>query len=153
MVDSVVLASGSSAHDALHAALSRVDDADIVVLHDVHRPLAPPSLVVAVLAAVRAGADAALPVVEVTETVKEVDDAGLIVRTVPRESLVQEQFPRAVRGALLRAAHRSCAAEDPLIPAGSGVVTVLGTPDSVPVHDARDLEFAAAVRAVRAARG
>jgi len=42
------------------------DGTEIVVLHDPHVPLAPPSLVVAVVAAVRAGADAAVPVVEVT---------------------------------------------------------------------------------------
>ena len=56
----------------------------------------------AVVAAVRAGADAAVPVVEVTETVKEVDADGRIVRTVPRDALVQLQYPAG--GAALGAA-------------------------------------------------
>ncbi len=79
------------------SSASFVDGVEIVVLHDPHRPLAPASLVTAVVAAVRAGADAAVPVVEVTETVKEVDADGRIVRTVPRDELVQLQYPRAVR--------------------------------------------------------
>jgi 2-C-methyl-D-erythritol 4-phosphate cytidylyltransferase len=120
--------------------LSAVDGADVLVLHDAHRPLAPAALVVAVVAAVRAGADAAVPVIEVNETVEEVD-AGRIVRTVPRESLLQVQFPRAVRAG----------AVDPerLIAVGARVVTVAGAADAFPVRDEHDLQLAAAVLAVR----
>jgi 2-C-methyl-D-erythritol 4-phosphate cytidylyltransferase len=150
VVVSVILANGSSAHDSLHAALDRVADADVVVLHDVHRPLAPSALVVAVVDAVRAGADAAVPVVEVTETVKEVDGSGRIVRTVSRESLRQVQFPQAVRGPVLAAAHRSCRPSDPLIPPAARIVTVPGAPDAFAVTTPQDLELAAAVLAARA---
>lgn len=143
----VVLA--APGHGGFHAALAEVSAYEVVVLHDAHRPLAPPELVARVVAAVAAGADAAVPVVEVTETVKEVDPAGRIVRTVPRETLVQVQTPQAVRTALLLAAHRSCRPEDPLLPAAARVVTVPGAPDGFPVRDAHDLALAAAVLAVR----
>ena len=128
--------------DRVDLALPAADGVDLVVLHDARRPLAPAGLVVAVVAAVRAGADAAVPVVEVTETVKEVDPDGRIVRTVPRESLVQIQFPQAVRAAVL----------DPvqLIAAGARVVTVPGSADAFRVRDQQDLELAAAVLAARA---
>jgi 2-C-methyl-D-erythritol 4-phosphate cytidylyltransferase len=149
VVVSVVVAGGLSAHDCLHSVLSRVQGSDVVVLHDAHRPLAPAELVVRVVEAVAAGADAAVPVVEVTETVKEVDPAGRIVRTVPRESLVQIQFPQAVRTPVLVAAHRSCAPGDPLIPAGAAVRTVPGAPDAFRVSSPYDLELAAAVLATR----
>jgi 2-C-methyl-D-erythritol 4-phosphate cytidylyltransferase len=121
--------------------VSDVDGADIIVLHDPHRPLAPASLVRAVVAAVRAGADAAVPVVEVNETVKEVDAAGRIVRTVPREALVQLQHPRAVRASAL--------GPDGSVAPGARTVTVLGAADAFPVRDALDLELAAAVLAAR----
>ena len=149
VVVSVLVARGTSAHDSLHTALPALAGAELVVLHDAHRPLAPPELVVRVVDAVRSGADAAVPVVEVTETVKEVDAAGRIVRTVPREALVQVQTPQAVRVAVLVAAHRDCAPGDPLLPASARVVTVPGTPDAFAVRDGHDLALAAAVRAVR----
>jgi 2-C-methyl-D-erythritol 4-phosphate cytidylyltransferase len=149
VIDSVVVARGVSPHDSLHSALARVQAADVLVLHDAHRPLAPPSVVVRVFEAVLAGADAAVPVVEVTETVKEIDGTGRVVRTVPRETLVQVQFPQAVRVSVLVAAHRACAPGDPLIPAGAQVVTVPGAPDAFPVRDVRDLQLAAAVLAAR----
>jgi len=123
------------------SVLSEVDGAEVVVLHDPHRPLAPASLVTAVVAAVLAGADAAVPVVEVTETVKEVDAAGRIVRTVPRDELVQLQHPRAVRAGFLR--------PDGSLAPDARTVTVPGAADAFPVRDALDLELAAAVLAAR----
>ncbi len=120
---------------------SLVDGVEIVVLHDAHRPLAPAALVASVVAAVRAGADAAVPVVEVTETVKEVDAGGRIVRTVPRDELVQVQFPRAVRPAALR--------PDGSVAPDARTVTVTGAADAFPVRDELDLELAAAVLAAR----
>ena len=118
-----------------------MDRAQIVVLHDPHRPLAPASLVAAVVAAVRAGADVAVPAVEVTETVKEVDAAGRIVRTVPRDELVQLQYPRAVRAAALR--------PDGSVAPGVRTVTVPGAANAFPVRDALELSLAAAVLAAR----
>jgi 2-C-methyl-D-erythritol 4-phosphate cytidylyltransferase len=149
VVDSVLVARGVSLHDSLHAALPRVEEADVLVLHDAHRPLAPSAVVVRVVEAVLAGADAAVPVVEVTETVKAVDATGRIVRTVPRETLVQVQFPQAVRAPVLVAAHRACAAGDPLVPAAARVVTVPGAPDAFPVRSDHDRQLAAAVLAAR----
>jgi len=140
-----------SLHGSLHRVLPLLAGADVVVLHDAHRPLAPPELVVRAVAAVRAGADAALPVVEVTETVKQVDAGGRIVRTVPRETLVQLQTPQAVRGEVLAAAHRGCAPGDPLLPASIRVTTVPGAADAFPVRDGHDLQLAAAVLANREA--
>ena len=116
-------------------------DAELVVLHDPHRPLAPASLVAAVVAAVRAGADAAVPAVEVSETVKEVDPAGRIVRTLPRDELVQLQYPRAVRVAALR--------PDGSIAPGARTVVVPGAADAFGVRDALELSLAAAVLAAR----
>jgi 2-C-methyl-D-erythritol 4-phosphate cytidylyltransferase len=136
-------------HDGFHSALSQVEACRIVVLHDAHRPLAPPELVTRVVEAVRAGADAAVPVVEVTETVKEVGPTGRILRTVPRETLVQVQTPRAVRTSVLVAAHRACRPGDPLVPESARVVTVAGAADAFPVRDGHDLALAAAVLAAR----
>lgn len=136
-------------HAGLDAVLPQLEPYGIVVLHDAHRPLAPAELVTRVVEAVRAGAEVAVPVVEVTETVKEVDAGGRIVRTVPRETLVQVQTPQAVRTSVLLAAHRACRPGDPPVPAAARVVTVPGAADAFGVRDGHDLALAAAVLAVR----
>jgi 2-C-methyl-D-erythritol 4-phosphate cytidylyltransferase len=130
---------GSGVVDVVSVVRGPVVPVDGVLV--VHRPewaLASADLVAAVVAAVLAGADVAVPAVEVTETVKEVDTAGRIVRTVPREDLVRLQYPRA--GSLR---------PDGSIPPGARTVTVPGVPDAFPVRDGKDLQLAAAVLAAR----
>jgi 2-C-methyl-D-erythritol 4-phosphate cytidylyltransferase len=137
---------GSGVVDAVSVVRGPLSVVDPVVV--VHRPgwaLAPADLVTAVLAAIRAGADAAVPAVEVTETVKEVDAAGRIVRTVPREDLVRLQYPRAVRAEFLR--------PDGSIAPVARTVTVPGAADAFPVRDELDLQLAAAVLAARSSAG
>ena len=76
----------------------------IVVVHDAARPLVTDATIEAVIASARSGrsAIAALPV---TDTLKEVDDEGRIVRTVARDRLWRAQTPQAFPRALLDDAH------------------------------------------------
>jgi 2-C-methyl-D-erythritol 4-phosphate cytidylyltransferase len=154
----VVVDGAGTRHGSLHCGLAAVDGSvDVVVIHDACRPLAPAELVVRVLKAVYSGADAAIPVVEMTETVKELDADGRISRTVPRERLVRIQSPQAVRRELIVEAHRACG--DPvdeavlLAAAGSRLVTVDGDADAFPVVQATDLAYAEAVLGRRRAAG
>jgi 2-C-methyl-D-erythritol 4-phosphate cytidylyltransferase len=157
----VIVDGAATRHGSMHRGLAALSDrVEIVVVHDACRPLAPADLVVRVVTAVHAGADAAVPVVELTETVKELDPAGRIVRTVPREALVRLQTPQAVRRLLLEAAHADCAAADLaaddavlLAPPDARLVTVDGDGDAFPVIQAADLAVAAAVLARRHAAG
>jgi 2-C-methyl-D-erythritol 4-phosphate cytidylyltransferase len=80
------------------------DDCDIVVVHDGARPLASSELFESVIEAVLAGADAAIPGVSVTDTIKQIDD-GCVVGTLDRDDLVAVQTPQAFRAAVLRRAH------------------------------------------------
>jgi 2-C-methyl-D-erythritol 4-phosphate cytidylyltransferase len=157
----VVVDGDRTRHGSLHRAVAALDPrVEIVVVHEVSRPLAPADLVVRVLAAIQRGADIAVPVVEVSETVKELDSAGRIARTVPRESLVRVQAPQAVRRGLLDAAHAACTAADlagdeigTLGPPGSSVCTVDGDDAAFAVRWPSDLCFAEAVLAGRSAAG
>jgi 2-C-methyl-D-erythritol 4-phosphate cytidylyltransferase len=155
----VIVDGAATRHGSLHRGLAAVDpQADVVVIHDACRPLAPSDLVVRVLKAVYSGADAAIPVVELTETVKELDADGRISRTVPRERLVRIQSPQAVRRSLIDEAHAGCG-EDGLdeavllAPATAKLVTVDGDVDAFPVVQASDLAYAEAVLARRRAAG
>ena len=106
----------------MRAGLAAVPaDAEIVVVHDAARPLAGADLFQRTVAAVRAGADAAIPGVPVTDTVKQVED-GRVVATVDRSRLVAVQTPQAFRAAVLRRAH----AGDPEATDDAALVEALG---------------------------
>jgi 2-C-methyl-D-erythritol 4-phosphate cytidylyltransferase len=80
------------------------EEVRIVVVHDAARPLVGPRTIDRVIAEARAGrgAVAALPVVD---TLKEVDDAGHIVRTVSRTSLWRAQTPQAFPRSMIEQAY------------------------------------------------
>jgi len=85
------------------------DEAAIVLIHDAARPLVSDDTIDRVITAVRGGkcAIAALPVVD---TLKEVDEAGMIVRTVEREGLWRAQTPQGFPREVIVRAHREAAA-------------------------------------------
>lgn len=152
-VPGAAVVAGGSRHESLHVGLSAVGPAaGIVLVHDACRPLAPPELAVRAIGAVHAGADLAVPVLEMTETVKELDSGGWITRTVPRETLVRVQAPAAARRAVLAAAHQGCPGTDEsswLTGAGIRAVAVDGHDDAFAVLQEADLDLAAAVLAGR----
>ena len=101
----LVVAGGASRSESVRAALAAVPAAaDVVVVHDGARPLASPALFEAVVAAVREGADGAVPGIPVADTVKRVRD-GVVVDTLDRAGLVAVQTPQAFAAGALRRAH------------------------------------------------
>jgi 2-C-methyl-D-erythritol 4-phosphate cytidylyltransferase len=133
----------------VRAGLSAIaDSAAIVVVHDAARPLAPPGLFEAVIAAVRDGADAAVPALPVPDTVKRVE-GDHVVETVSRDGLVAAQTPQAFRADALRAAYAAGgdATDDAALieAAGGRVVVVPGEPANLKVTTPADLVIAAAL--------
>jgi 2-C-methyl-D-erythritol 4-phosphate cytidylyltransferase len=145
IADSVV-GGGATRSDSVRAGLAAVPDrVEVIVIHDAARPLASPALWAAVLAAVEAGADAAIPAVPVTDTIKRV--AGdAVVETVDRSQLVAVQTPQAFRAAALRLAHVGAgdATDDAaLVEAAVGrVVTVPGDPRNLKITEQTDIGVA-----------
>ena len=138
---------GASRSESVRAGLAAVPaTAGIVVVHDAARPLASPALFAAVVAAVRAGADGAVPGLPVVDTLKRVDGER-VVETVPRQTLVAVQTPQAFRAGALRAAHAADAdaTDDAALveAAGGTVVVVPGEPDNLKVTTPHDLARAA----------
>lgn len=108
-----VVAGGATRQASVAAALTEVPPgADIILVHDAARALAPASLVEAVAAAVRGGHDAAIPVLPVIDTIKEVSPDGAVLGTVDRSRLRVVQTPQGFRREVLTAAHAT--ATDPL---------------------------------------
>jgi 2-C-methyl-D-erythritol 4-phosphate cytidylyltransferase len=117
----------------------------IVLWHEATRPLAPPGLACAVVEAVRTGRPAAVPVLPVTDTVKQVDEAGLVLASPDRTLLRALQTPIALRGDVLRpgALDGSPLSEVArLVESGVPVHCVDGDPLAFPVLTAWDLELA-----------
>ena len=69
----VVVPGGETRAASVRAGLRALPPCDVVVVHDAARPLASVDLFVAVVAAVESGADAAIPGLGVTDTVKRVE--------------------------------------------------------------------------------
>jgi 2-C-methyl-D-erythritol 4-phosphate cytidylyltransferase len=131
------VAGGATRSGSVRAGLAAVPgDAEIVVVHDAARPLAGAELFRRTVAAVRDGADAAVPGVPVTDTVKRVDD-GRVVETVDRSRLVAVQTPQAFRVAVLRRAH----AGDPEATDDSALVEAVGGTVVVVEGDPRNLKL------------
>jgi 2-C-methyl-D-erythritol 4-phosphate cytidylyltransferase len=141
----VVVIGGDTRASSVRAGL--VQCADVIVVHDAARPLASVALFHAVVEAVRAGADAAVPGLAITDTVKRVTREGSLVivhETVPRDELMTVQTPQAFsRDALARAHATSSEATDDaaLVEAlGGRVVVVPGEIDNCKITSRDDLE-------------
>jgi 2-C-methyl-D-erythritol 4-phosphate cytidylyltransferase len=144
-----VTTGGATRSASVRAGLACLPEGvDIVVVHDAARPLASRELFARVIAAVRAGADAAVPGLPVTDTLKRVRGEH-VVETVARAGLVAVQTPQAFRRAALEAAHADDGVETDdaalVEAAGGSVVVVDGEARNLKLTRAGDLELARAL--------
>ena len=123
---------------------------DIVLVHDAARCLVPVDVIRRVINAVRDGAEAAVPVVPVADTVKQV--AGdTVVATVDRSALRQAQTPQGFRRDVLRRSYAALsgpvATDDAALAERSGatVRVVDGHPHAFKITGPRDLLLAEAL--------
>jgi 2-C-methyl-D-erythritol 4-phosphate cytidylyltransferase len=95
---------------------------------------------------VREGADGAIPGVRPVDTIKRVNEAGLVLDTPSRDELRAVQTPQAFRGRALRRAHDAGdrATDDAaLVEAiGGKVVVVLGDLQNIKITHEADLAYA-----------
>lgn len=152
-----VVTGGDVRQDSVRRALVALPpDADVVLVHDAARALVPAAVVRRVIDAVRAGADAVIPVLPVADTIKEVDARDAVARTVDRTSLRAVQTPQGFRRDVLVRAHAEAAAaltDDAALveQLGVQVETVVGSPEAFKVTTPFDLAVAEAALAARTA--
>ncbi|HEY5104093.1 MAG TPA: IspD/TarI family cytidylyltransferase [Acidimicrobiales bacterium] len=144
----VVVTGGPTRAASVRAGLAHCGDADVVVVHDAARPLASPALFQSVVDAVRGGADAAIPGLKLTDTVKKfsvIGDETVVSATLSREELVTVQTPQAFKTEVLLRAHESNAdASDDagLVEAlGARVVVVEGEPYNFKITHLSDIDL------------
>jgi 2-C-methyl-D-erythritol 4-phosphate cytidylyltransferase / 2-C-methyl-D-erythritol 2,4-cyclodiphosphate synthase len=141
---------GDSRQASVGAALAKVPgQVGIVAVHDAARPFASPELFARVIQAVADGADGAVPVLAVTDTVLRVR-GETVEGTELREELALGQTPQAFRTSLLREAHAkadvaSASFTDDasmLLWAGFEVRAIPGDPANVKITTIADLAHA-----------
>jgi 2-C-methyl-D-erythritol 4-phosphate cytidylyltransferase len=146
-----VVAGGPERADSVRLALSAAGDPDFVLVHDAARPLTPADQIRRVVAALRDGMRAVIPVLNVVDTIKAVDANGVVLGTPQRAGLRAVQTPQGFEAALLRRAYGQAPAESATDDAalvenlGVPVHTVAGDAMAFKITTPLDLRLARAV--------
>jgi 2-C-methyl-D-erythritol 4-phosphate cytidylyltransferase len=151
-----VVAGGAERGDSVRNALVAVPmEADIVLVHDAARPLVSAEVIERCVAAATQGVSA-IAAVPVTDTIKEVDAGGRVIRTPDRRTLWAAQTPQAFPAEVLRNAHARAgeqqlrATDDAALVAhfGCTVVIVEGAPENIKITTQADIAIAEALLGV-----
>jgi 2-C-methyl-D-erythritol 4-phosphate cytidylyltransferase len=148
----VCVAGGAERTDSVRRGLDALPSVpfDCILVHDAARPFVPAVVISRVVEAVLAGADAVIPVLPVTDTIKRVGPDGQVTGTPDRSGLVAVQTPQGFRPAVLRRAYdvfADIATDDASLVERLGlpVDTVEGSPDAFKITRPADLVLAEAL--------
>jgi 2-C-methyl-D-erythritol 4-phosphate cytidylyltransferase len=134
-----IVAGGEHRQESVANALRMVPaDVSIVLVHDAARPLVPIEVSQNVVAAIRAGAKAAIPVLPLVDTIKRVNNNGIAIETVDRNQLRRVQTPQGFDRATLDLAYQNpevVATDD------AGLMDALGIPVVTVAGDERSLKI------------
>jgi len=134
-----IVAGGEHRQESVANALRMVpEDVSIVLVHDAARPLVPIEVTQNVVAAIRSGAKAAIPVLPLVDTIKRVNNQGIAIETVDRNQLRRVQTPQGFDRATLDLAYRNpevVATDD------AGLMDALGIPVVTVAGDERSLKI------------
>lgn len=125
-----VCAGGARRQDSVRLGLELLPaDCGLVLVHDSARPFASAALARRVLEPLRAGAAVAvIPGLPVTDTIKRVDERGLVLETPERAALRAVQTPQGFALAVLRQAHARAQAEGWEVTDDAGLMERAGHP-------------------------
>lgn len=134
-----IVAGGEHRQESVANALRMVpEDVTIVLVHDAARPLVPIEVIQNVVAAVRSGAKAVIPVLPLVDTIKRVNNQGIAIETVDRNQLRRVQTPQGFDRVTLDLAYSNpevVATDD------AGLMDALGIPVQTVAGDERALKI------------
>jgi len=153
-----VVGGGETRQQSVFAALRAMGDpSDIVVIHDGARPFARSPLVEAVIASARR-TGGAIAAIAVKDTIKQVDDAQAVAKTIARNRLWAAQTPQAFAYGVLYSAHERAqhdgflATDDAELVeriGGTSITLVEGASDNLKITTPGDLALAECLAASR----
>ena len=128
---SKAVAGGERRQDSVYNGLMAIEDGcEIVLVHDGARPFVTEQMIVESIEKARKNG-AACTAVLVKDTIKSVDQDGLISETLPRETLYAAQTPQTFSFALLLAAHEQALLTGADVTDDSSMVEALGRPVAI----------------------
>jgi 2-C-methyl-D-erythritol 4-phosphate cytidylyltransferase/2-C-methyl-D-erythritol 2,4-cyclodiphosphate synthase len=147
-----VVAGGDQRPDSVRCGLALLDPAvEVVLVHDAARPLTPLAVMARVIAAVRAGAVAVVPVLPAIDSMRQVAaDSPATSWPIERGGLRRVQTPQGFAAAALKAAHDQAVGGDfsddatVMEAAGHPVSLVEGDPAAGKITEPLDLRWAEA---------
>ena len=144
------IAGGERRQDSVAAALRVVpDDVSLIAVHDAARPFIAGELLERLIGAARVKG-AAVPAIEVVDTIKELAGSGVVGRSLDRARLRAIQTPQVFAAGLLRRAYRNAekggitATDDATLVEllGHEVAVVEGSRDNIKITVREDVESA-----------
>lgn len=141
---------GARRQDSVASGLAVVpQSARFVLVHDAARPFFSPGLVNALLDRLEAGAQAVIPGLAVTDTIKVVNKAGLVCATPDRSTLRAVQTPQGFSRRALAEAHRTLNTPENTVTddaslmeeAGHEVLVIDGEAGNIKITNPEDLQL------------
>jgi len=146
-----VVAGGKRRQDSVRLGLEATEGHfPLVLIHDGVRPLVPPDLISRIVRAANQYR-AVIPALAARETIKEADEAGLVVKTHDRRTLWLVQTPQAFRYEDILEAHRLALeqnweeiTDDALLIERTGVPVKIieGSEENIKITTPQDLDLA-----------
>ena len=141
-----IVEGGKTRQESVHNGLKAIDS-DYVLIHDGARPVITTELINEVIKQVQTK-KAITVMTKTTDTIKEVDENGKIIRTIDRAKLYNTQTPQAFEYRLIKSAHDKLEGQNFTDDAsmqeflGENVYIINGPYENIKITTKHDLEVA-----------
>ena len=98
------IAGGKERQESVYNALNKIDNADIVIIHDTARPFATEDMFLEGIKNVKKGFDGSITAIKARDTIKKVEDNS-VIETLDRNELYIVQTPQTFKFEILKKAH------------------------------------------------
>ena len=141
-----IIEGGSTRQESVYKALQKVTS-DFVIIHDGARPIITKEIISEVIEKTK-NLGAVSVMTKTTDTIKEVDENGKIIRTIDRSKLYNTQTPQAFKTSTIKEVHEKLKGKSytddcsMLEEFGENVYIVEGSPKNIKITSKSDLDFA-----------
>lgn len=143
-----IVEGGEERQDSVYNGLKSIEGDGLVIIHDGVRPIIPDGLIERLLKEIK-GFDGIAPGIPLRETVKIVDDDGMVINTVRRDGLWSIQTPQVFPLHIIKRAYQTAfeegyhATDDTALieRIGGRVKIIIGSPFNIKVTTPEDLEI------------
>jgi len=140
----IVVNGGKERQESVERGLAAMpEDIPLVAVHDGARPLVSGSLFERLLDAISDSCAGVIPGLPVNDTVKQVDERGLVAMTVPRQGLYAVQTPQIFRSDVLRLCYQKAARDGFCGTDDAGLVEHYGYLVRIVPGDSRNIKITA----------